>query len=89
VAITGNTVLDQAAIRSVVDPYIGKPVTTADLEEIRRQFTLLYINRGYINSGAVIPDQNVVDGVVAFRFVEDGAGGDLPATQHKQGSRSA
>jgi hemolysin activation/secretion protein len=70
VAITGNTVLDQAAIRGVVDPYIGKPVTTADLEEIRRQFTLLYINRGYINSGAVIPDQNVVDGVVAFRFVE-------------------
>jgi hemolysin activation/secretion protein len=70
VAITGNTVLDLAAIRSVVDTYIGKPVTTADLEEIRRQFTLLYINRGYINSGAVIPDQNVVDGVVAFRFVE-------------------
>src|SRR6516164_6463763 len=60
VDITGNTVLDQAAIRGVVDPYIGKLVTTADLEEIRRQFTLLYINRGYINSGAVIPDQNVV-----------------------------
>jgi hemolysin activation/secretion protein len=70
VDITGNTVLDQAAIRGIVDPYIGKPVTTADLEEIRRQFTLLYINRGYINSGAVIPDQNVVNGVVAFRFVE-------------------
>jgi len=70
VAITGNTVLDQAAIRGVVDPYIGKPVTTADLEEIRRRFTLLFINRGYVNSGAVIPDQNVVDGVVAFRFVE-------------------
>jgi hemolysin activation/secretion protein len=70
VDITGNTVLDQAAIRGIVDPYIGKPVTTADLEEIRRQFTLFYINRGYINSGAVIPDQNVVNGVVAFRFVE-------------------
>jgi hemolysin activation/secretion protein len=70
VDITGNTVLDQAAIRGVVDPYIGKLVTTADLEEIRRQFTLLYINRGYINSGAVIPDQNVANGVVAFRFVE-------------------
>jgi hemolysin activation/secretion protein len=70
VDITGNTVVDQAAIHGVVDPYIGKPVTTADLEEIRRQFTLLYINRGYINSGAVIPDQNVVNGVVGFRFVE-------------------
>ncbi len=70
VTIAGNTVLDQAAIRGVVEPYLGKPVTTADLEEIRRQLTLLYINRGYINSGVVIPDQNVVNGVVAFRVVE-------------------
>jgi hemolysin activation/secretion protein len=36
VTIAGNTVLDQEAIRGVVDPYLGKPVTTADLEEIRR-----------------------------------------------------
>ena len=70
VDITGNTVLDEAAIHSVIDPYRGKPVTTADLEEIRRQLTLLYINRGYINSGVVIPDQNVVNGVVTFRFIE-------------------
>jgi hypothetical protein len=33
IAITGNIV--QAAIRGVVDSHIGKPVTTADLEEIR------------------------------------------------------
>jgi hemolysin activation/secretion protein len=70
VSITGNTVLDEASIRGVIDPYLGKPVTTADLEEIRRQLTLLYINRGYINSGVIIPDQNVANGVVAFRFIE-------------------
>ena len=70
VNITGNTVLDEAAIRGVVDPYIGKPVTTADLEEIRRQLTLLYVNRGYINSGVVVPDQNVANGVVTFHFIE-------------------
>jgi hemolysin activation/secretion protein len=70
VNIVGNTVLDQASIHDVVAPYIGKRVTTGDLEEIRRQFTLLYINRGYINSGAIIPDQNVANGVVIFRFVE-------------------
>jgi hemolysin activation/secretion protein len=70
VNIVGNTVLDQASIRDVVAPYLGKLVTTGDLEEIRRQLTLLYINRGYINSGAIIPDQNVANGVVTFRFVE-------------------
>jgi hemolysin activation/secretion protein len=51
VNIVGNTVLDETSIRNVVAPYLGKPVTTGDLEEIRRQFTLLYVNRGYINSG--------------------------------------
>jgi hemolysin activation/secretion protein len=70
VNVIGNTVLDEAAIRGVIAPYLGKSVTTADLEEIRRQLTLLYINRGYINSGVVIPDQNVVNGVITLRFVE-------------------
>jgi len=68
--VVGNTVLQQEAIRDVVNPYVGNPVTTEDLEEIRRQLTLLYVNQGYINSGVVIPDQNVVNGVVTFRFVE-------------------
>jgi hemolysin activation/secretion protein len=45
VTIVGDTVLNAAAIRGVVDPYLGKPVTTADLEEIRRQLTLLCDNR--------------------------------------------
>lgn len=51
-------------------PYLGKPVSAEDLEEIRRRFTRLYIDRGYINSGAVLPDQNVANGVVTYRFVE-------------------
>jgi hemolysin activation/secretion protein len=70
VNIVGNTVINPASIHDVVAPYLGRTVTTGDLEEIRRQLTLLYINSGYINSGAVIPDQNVVNGVVTFRFVE-------------------
>ena len=70
VDVVGNTVIEDASIRAVVAPYIGKPVSTADLEEIRRRFTRLYIDRGYINSGAVLPDQNVTNGVVAYRFVE-------------------
>jgi hemolysin activation/secretion protein len=70
VRIEGNSVLDEQAIRDVVLPYAGKPVSTEDLEEIRRLFTLLYIDHGYISSGAIIPDQNVENGVVTFRFVE-------------------
>jgi hemolysin activation/secretion protein len=70
VHITGNTVLDDPSVQSIVAPYIGKSVTLDDLEEIRQDFTRLYIEHGYVNSGAVIPDQDVADGVVNFRFVE-------------------
>jgi len=70
VNVVGNTVIDDASIRAVLAPYIGKVVTTADLEQIRLRFTRLYIDRGYINSGAVLPDQNVTNGVVTYRFVE-------------------
>jgi hemolysin activation/secretion protein len=70
VHITGNTVLEDAALQGIVAPYIGKFVTLNDLEEIRQRFTRLYIERGYVNSGAVIPDQEVANGVVTFRFVE-------------------
>jgi hemolysin activation/secretion protein len=70
VAIVGNTVIDDASIRAVVAPYLGKSVTLGDLEEIRQRFTRLYVDRGYVNSGAVIPDQDVAGGVVTFRFVE-------------------
>jgi hemolysin activation/secretion protein len=70
IKVEGNTALDDRAIREVAAPYIDKPVSIADLEEIRRRLTLLYINRGYINSGFTIPDQNVENGIIVFRAVE-------------------
>jgi hemolysin activation/secretion protein len=70
VRIEGNSVLDDAAIGDIVAPHIDKPASIASLEELRRALTLLYIQRGYINSGVTIPDQNVEKGVVTLRAVE-------------------
>ena len=70
IRIEGNTVLDHSSIDAIAVPYLDKPVTLGDIEEIRRRLTLLYVERGYINSGAVIPDQDVGGGVVTFRVVE-------------------
>jgi hemolysin activation/secretion protein len=70
ITIEGNNTLDEAAINEIVAPYIGKPVTTGDLEDLRRRLTLLFINRGFINSGFTIPDQKAVNGVIIFRAVE-------------------
>jgi hemolysin activation/secretion protein len=70
IKVTGNTVFDQAAIDKVAAPFLNHPVGLRDIEEIRQQVTLLYVNKGYINSGAVVPDQNIADGLLTLRVVE-------------------
>ena len=68
--ITGNTAISEAELAKVAAPFENRELGSAELEELRRQLTLLYVNRGYINSGAVIPDQRLTDGVVEIRIIE-------------------
>ena len=41
-----------------------------ELEQIRVGLTLFYVNHGYINSGAVIPDQTGEGGTIKIQIVE-------------------
>jgi hemolysin activation/secretion protein len=50
--------------------YAGRELTSEDLEEARRTITAFYVAHGYVNSGAVLPDQDVRDGVITFQIVE-------------------
>ncbi len=66
----GNTVFSQQELARVVGEYTGREITREQLESARRKLTEHYTARGYVNSGAVIPDQEVRDGVVRVRIVE-------------------
>jgi hemolysin activation/secretion protein len=68
--ITGNTAIPTEELKKVATPFENRYVTNNELEELRKRLTLLYINRGYINSGAVIPDQKVVDNTIEIRIIE-------------------
>lgn len=70
VRFTGNTAFDDAALLQVAAPWIGREVSTADLQALRRRLTSHYVENGYVNSGALLPDQSVADGFVTFRIVE-------------------
>ena len=70
VAIEGATSVPVADLARLADPYLGKQVGTGELEELRQQLNAAYLQRGYINSGAVLPDQQVADGTVTFRVIE-------------------
>lgn len=72
VNLQGSSVLSDTDLSGVVQPYLGQTVTIEELLEIRRQITQLYIARGFINSGAVLPDQDIENGIVTMVAVEGG-----------------
>ncbi|WP_455209895.1 ShlB/FhaC/HecB family hemolysin secretion/activation protein [Kaarinaea lacus] len=70
VAFEGNTVFSKEELRELVKNYIGRTITTADLENIRLAITNHYINNGYINSGALIPDQDLDSNILKLQIIE-------------------
>jgi hemolysin activation/secretion protein len=70
VRVEGVTAFTEAEWRAVVSPYLGAEVGNSDLEDIRYRLTRLYVDAGYVNSGAVLPDQTITGGVVTFRVIE-------------------
>ncbi len=70
IRITGNTVFTDEELAKIAAPFENRELTNVDLEELRQQLTRHYIDAGYINSGALIPDQKVAEGVIEYRIVE-------------------
>ena len=70
VHLKGNTVFSEKDLASEISPYLNRQISSDDLESLRRDITLFYVQHGYITSGAVIPDQSVSDGVITLRIIE-------------------
>jgi hemolysin activation/secretion protein len=70
IRVVGSTVFSAEELARVTAPYINREVSAEDLEALRRALTVLYISRGYVNSGAILPDQKVAAGVVTYRIIE-------------------
>ncbi|TAN48298.1 MAG: ShlB/FhaC/HecB family hemolysin secretion/activation protein [Methylococcaceae bacterium] len=69
-AFTGNSVFDETTLQQIAAPYAGRRVSIDELEELRRRLTLHYVEHGYVNSGALIPEHSLHGGVLRFRIVE-------------------
>jgi len=68
--ITGGSVFSEAELAQLTAPYLGHPIASEQLHELRDRLTRLYVDAGYLNSGAVLPDQDVRQGVVEYQIVE-------------------
>ncbi len=66
----GNHAFLDFQLQKVVAPYKNRDLTSTELEEARQAVTLKYVQAGYINSGAILPDQDLKGGIVLFQIVE-------------------
>ncbi len=68
--VTGSTVFSASDFDKVTEKYRNRPITIAELFQVRSEITKYYVDRGYITSGAYIPPQKLKDGVVEIRVIE-------------------
>lgn len=74
---TGNTAFSNSQLAEVTAEFTGRALTFAELLEARSAITKLYVDNGYVTSGALIPPQSLAGGVVMIQVVE----GSLEAIQ--------
>jgi hemolysin activation/secretion protein len=66
----GNTAISDAELREATKEFTGRDISFAELFQARSKVTQLYLDRGYITSGALIPPQTLQGGVVKIQIVE-------------------
>jgi hemolysin activation/secretion protein len=70
IKFTGNTVISDEELQKITQPFIGKALSITELEELRLQISQYYVEQGYVNSGAIIPNQQFRDGIITLQIIE-------------------
>jgi hemolysin activation/secretion protein len=68
--VEGSSVFSTAELEAVTAPYSGRAISQEELIEVRDAIGRLYVDHGYITSGAVIPDQTLEQGIVRIEVAE-------------------
>ncbi len=70
IEVTPNSLLTPDEVKRVTSVYLGVPVTLEDVEGLRDALTEMIVAKGYINSGALLPDQDISSGKLSITIVE-------------------
>jgi hemolysin activation/secretion protein len=70
--IIGSTVFTPADFDRITQAYLNRDISIAELFEIRSKITELYLSKGYVTSGAIVPPQTIgkSDGIVQIQVIE-------------------
>jgi hemolysin activation/secretion protein len=70
--VFGSTVFSAEELEKTTKPFTQRPVTFSELLQVRTAITQLYIDRGFITSGAFLPLQTIESGIVKIQVLEGG-----------------
>jgi hemolysin activation/secretion protein len=59
IIVRGSTVFSHRQLDQITAPYIGQELSYEELLQIRSAITDLYVKKGYVTSGAYLPEQDV------------------------------
>ena len=68
--IEGGTVFAKAELDALYQPLIGHQISIQDFYNIRNDVTAKYLSNGYMLSFAVIPRQNLDNGIARIKIIE-------------------
>jgi hemolysin activation/secretion protein len=70
VKFIGNTLISDEALQKIAQPFIGKTLSVTELEDLRQLISQYYAEKGYVNSGAVLPNQQLQNGIITLEIIE-------------------
>ncbi len=68
--VVGSSVFSQQELNKAIKSYCDRPLTLPELFQARSTITKLYTDKGYVNSGAYIPPQELNNGTVKIAVLE-------------------
>jgi hemolysin activation/secretion protein len=68
--VVGSTVFSQEELAQATAEFTKRPISLAEIFQARSKITELYVQKGYITSGAYIPPQTIQSGVIKIQVVE-------------------
>jgi len=70
VRFEGATRFTPAELQALAAPFLNRPLRPLDLEDLRQRITRAYVERGHVNSGAVIAPGALQGEMLTLRVVE-------------------
>lgn len=62
-------IIPKVSLNKFLAKYQGKKINVNDLKEIQKRLSKYYYAKGYINSGVIVPNQRIVNGVLRLRAI--------------------